>query len=195
MASIALFHSVLGVRPGIDAAAERLRADGHVVRVVDQYHGRVFDDYDEALAFAESIGYPALMSLAVDAVSDLPDGFVTIGYSIGGGMAEFVATQRPVSGVVMLSGAIPLAAMGAGPWPAGMPGQIHYAVGDLFRSQDEIDGVVAEAHDAGAEVGVFDYPGNGHLFTDASLPAEYDAVQTEVLWERVLAFDPLRRKM
>jgi dienelactone hydrolase len=145
------------------------------------------------LAFAESIGYPALMKLAVDAVSDLPDGFVTAGFSNGGGMAEFVATQRPVSGVVMLSGAIPLAAMGAGSWPTGMPGQIHYAAHDPFRSQDQIDGVVAEARDAGAEVAVFDYPGSGHLFTDASLPSEYDAVQTEVLWERVLAFEPLRR--
>lgn len=193
MASIALFHSVLGVRPGIESAAERLRAAGHTVRIVDQYNGRVFDAYDEAMAFAESIGYPALMKLAVDAVSDLPDGFVTAGFSNGGGMAEFVATRRPVSGVVMLSGAIPLAAMSAGPWPAGMPGQIHYAVGDPFRSQDEVDGVVAEARDVGAEVSVFDYPGNGHLFTDATLPAEYDAIQTEVLWERVLAFDPLQQ--
>ena len=39
---------------------------------------------------------------------------------------------------------------------------------------------------AGAEV--FDYPGRGHLFTDPSLPDEYDAAAAELLWERVLAF-------
>src|ERR1700712_3413786 len=86
MTSIALFHSVLGVRPGIHAAAERLRAAGHDVRVVDQYDGRVFDDYQQASTFAGSIGYPALMGRAVEAVADLPDGFVAAGLSNGGGM-------------------------------------------------------------------------------------------------------------
>jgi len=52
MTRIALFHSVLGLRPGVEAAAEVLRAAGHQVRVVDQYDGRVFSDYSEADAFA-----------------------------------------------------------------------------------------------------------------------------------------------
>src|SRR5512135_3673085 len=54
MTQIALFHSVLGVRAGVHDAAERLRAAGHDVRVVDQYGGRVFDDYRQAGAYAES---------------------------------------------------------------------------------------------------------------------------------------------
>ena len=95
MTQIALFHSVLGVRPGVIDAAERLRAAGHEVEVVDQYGGRVFDDYDEASAHAETIGYPVLMDRAVAAVEHLRDGFVAAGFSNGGGMAEYVATQRP----------------------------------------------------------------------------------------------------
>jgi dienelactone hydrolase len=59
MSTIALFHSVLGVRSGIRVAADRLRAAGHDVLVVDQYDGRVFDDYGEAGEFAQSIGSPA----------------------------------------------------------------------------------------------------------------------------------------
>src|SRR5918997_1104856 len=43
MSHVALFHSVLGARPGMIEAAERLRAAGHEVKVVDQYDGRVFD--------------------------------------------------------------------------------------------------------------------------------------------------------
>lgn len=108
MTSIALFHSVLGVRQGVQDAADRFRQAGHNVRIIDQYGGRVFDDYEEASAFAESIGYPTLMQQAVDAVQDLPDGFVVAGFSNGGGMSEYVATQRPVSGVLMLSGALAL---------------------------------------------------------------------------------------
>src|SRR3954447_7853138 len=103
MTQIALFHSVLGVRPGVLDAADRLRAGGHAVGVVDQYDGRVFDDYEMASAFAEGIGYPALMQRALDEVEHLPDGFIAAGFSNGGGMAEFVAGNCPVSGVLMLS--------------------------------------------------------------------------------------------
>ena len=191
MTSIALFHSVLGVRHGVLDAADRLRSAGHEVRVVDQYEGRVFDDYPEASAFAGSIGYPALMERAAEAVADLPDGFVVAGFSNGGGMAEYVATQRSVSGVLMLSGALALDMIGVQRWPAGVPGQIHYTVGDPFRNQDGINAVLTAAREAAVDMDMFDYPGDGHLFTDASLPEEFEAAATEILWERVLAFSAL----
>lgn len=188
MADIALFHSVLGVRPGVVDAADRLRAAGHQVRVVDQYDGRVFDDYGEAGEFAEAIGYPALMSQAADAVAEVPDGFIAAGFSNGGGMSEYVATVRRVSGVLMLSGALPLGMIGVEAWPAGVPAQIHYTREDPFRRQEAIDSVISQVESAGGRVDVFDYPGAGHLFTDASLPAEYDGDAAELLWSRVLPF-------
>lgn len=188
MATIALFHSVLGVRPGICDAANRLRAEGHEVAVVDQYDGRVFNDYAEAGAFAESIGYPALMDLAVEAVQDLPDGFIAAGFSNGGGMAEYVATQRQVRGVLMLAGALDLAVIGVDTWPAGVPAQIHYTIDDPYRKQAEIDAVVAHVQAAGASVESFNYPGAGHLFTDQSMTSEYDEAAAELLWSRVISF-------
>lgn len=188
MTNIALFHSVLGVRPGISDAADRLRSDGHVVVVVDQYEGRAFDDYAEASGFAESIGFPRLMEIAEEAVARVPDGFIAAGFSNGGGMAEFVATRRAVSGVVMLSGALDLAMIGVTQWPRSVPAQIHYTVDDPFRSQDEINAVAALVDAAGANLEVFDYPGTGHLFTDASLPKEFDAQAADLLWSRVLRF-------
>jgi dienelactone hydrolase len=192
MATVALFHSALGVRVGVRDAADRLRTAGHAVLVVDQYDGRVFDDRDEARRFAESIGYPVLMQYAVNAVEQLPDGFVAAGFSNGGGMAEYVATSRPVSGVLMLSGALPLSSIGVSGWPTGVGAQIHYTVGDPFRRQEAIDAVTAAVRDAGGEIEVFDYPGNGHLFTDPSLPGEFDAAATEQLWRRVDQFLALR---
>lgn len=103
-----MFHSVLGARLGVQDAAERLRAAGHAVEVVDQYEGRVFDDYSDAATYAESLGYPALMERAAAAVEHLPGGFIAAGFSNGGGMSEYVATRRDVAGVLMLSGALPL---------------------------------------------------------------------------------------
>ncbi len=188
MADIALFHSVLGVRPGVRDAAERLRAAGHAVTIVDQYDGRVFDDYDAAAAHAEAIGYPILMQRALDGVAKLPDGFVAAGFSNGGGMAEYVAIQRRVAGAVLLSGALSLEMLGVKAWPAGVPVQIHYTLDDRFRRQEWIDSLVAKIEAAGALVEVFDYPGSGHLFTDASLPKEHDPRAAGLLWKRVLAF-------
>ena len=191
MTQIALFHSVLGLRPGIHDAAARLREAGHDVLVVDQYEGRVFDAYEEAGAFAEGLGYPELMRRALEAVAGLDDGFVAAGFSNGGGMAEFVATQRRVGGVVMVSGTLPLAMLGVEAWPAGVPAQVHATTGDPLRNQEWHDAVTAAVRAAGAPLEVFDYAGAGHLFTDASLPDEFDAEATEAFFGHLLAFGPL----
>lgn len=188
MSNIALFHSVLGVRPGITDAAERLTAAGHDVTVVDQYDGRVFDDYETASTFAEEIGYPALMDAAARAVAGLPDGFIAMGFSNGGGMAEHVAVQRDLSGVVMIAGALGLDLLGADAWPKGVPAQIHYSVDDPFRNQDWIDSVIDAIRRSGSAVDMYDYSGDGHLFTDSSLPGEYHPANAQTLWRRVIEF-------
>lgn len=189
MPKIALFHSVLGVRAGVHDAAARLSGAGHDVRVVDQYDGRSFDDYVEADRFARSLGYPHLMQRALDAVADLEDGFVAMGFSNGGGMSEFVATQRKVAGVVMVAGALPLAMLGVDAWPAGTAAQVHYTREDPFRNEEWLEAVEGSVRTAGAPLESFtDYPGTGHLFTDTSLPQEYDAESAELAWGRILAF-------
>jgi len=193
MTRVALFHSVLGVRPGVRDAAVRLGAAGHAVTVVDQYDGRVFDDYDEAGAFAESVGYPELMRRAAAAVESLPAGFVAVGFSNGAGMAEYVATQRPVAGVVLVSGTLPLAMLGVDSWPVGVPAQIHYTEHDPFRRAEWVDAVADSVRAAGAPLERFDYPGRGHLFTDPSLPREYQPAEAARWWQRLLAFPPLGR--
>jgi dienelactone hydrolase len=190
MTTVALVPSVLGIRPGVLDAAERLRRDGHDVLVVDLFEGRTFDDYEPAMAFAEEeLGHAELMRRAREAVADLPDGFVAAGFSLGCVMAVHIATQRAVSGVLMIAGALPASALGADArWPAGVPAQTHATLGDPWREQDMIDQAALEVQAAGGTLEVFDYPGTGHLFTDASLRAEYDPVGTELLWSRVLPF-------
>src|SRR3954469_2959601 len=152
MADVALFHPSFGVRPGVLDAAERLRRAGHQVLVVDQYDGLTFDDYDEADRYVEQLGFPELMRRALVAVQDLPDGFIVAGFSNGGGMAEYVATQRRCSGALLISGALPVAMLGATGWPRGLPAQIHYTVGDPRRRQEWLDQLVSEIDAAGAAV-------------------------------------------
>ena len=190
MTTVALFHSVLGVRQGVLDAAERLRQDGHDVLVVDLFDGRTFDDYPPAMDFAwKEIGQEELMERAVEAVSDLSDGFMPAGFSLGCVLAVHLATQRTVSGILMIAGAIPVSAFGADVrWPAGVPAQTHSTLADPWREQEELDQTIHDVEAGGGSIEVFDYPGSGHLFTDPSLPAEYDPVATETFWSRALPF-------
>lgn len=187
MTTIALFHSVLGVRQGVLDAADLLRSHGHDVHVVDQYDGLVFDDYEPAMAHMEAIGFPTLMAAALDATRSLPEPLVTMGFSNGGGMAEYVAANRPgVVGVVLLAGALDPQYIGAA-WPPGVPAQVHTTVDDPWRD-DGIAAVAAAVKAAGAEAEVYDYPGAGHLFTDASKADEYQPAEAELMWSRVVDF-------
>lgn len=194
MTRIALFHSVLGVRPGVLAAAEVFRSAGHQVQVVDQYAGRVFDDYAEADTYTAGIGYPALMQLALDGVADLALPFVAAGFSNGGGMAEFVATSLGgsaggVAGCLQFSGALPLALLGSPGWPAATPVQLHYSTNDPFRNEEWVVAYLDDVRESGSALETFlDYPIAGHLFTDESMSDEYDAASANLLLHRALGF-------
>lgn len=188
MAVVALFHSVLGIRAGVEDAAHRLRADGHEVRVVDQYDGRSFDDYAAGSEHVESVGYPKLMQTALDATADLPEGFVVAGFSNGAGMAEHVALHRRVGAALLFSGALPLPFLGASVWPAHVPVQLHYAVSDPHRNQEWVDQFLGAVRASGARADHHEYAASGHLFTDPSRADEFDAEATEELWKHVRDF-------
>jgi dienelactone hydrolase len=128
-------------------------------------------------------------STSTASVADLPDGFVPAGFSLGCVLAVHVATQRKVSGVLMIAGAIPVSASGDDVrWPAGVPAQTHSTLADPWRDQEELDQTVRDVEAGSGTIEVFDYPGSGHLFTDPTLPDEYDPVITETFWSRALPF-------
>jgi dienelactone hydrolase len=188
MTSIALFHSVLGVRAGIEDAAARLTDAGHMVTVVDQCDGKSFDDYESAGAYAAAIGFPELTRRALESVAPLPDGFVVVGFSNGAGIATYVAVNRLISRAVLCSGALPLERIGATQSPAGVPAQLHYSAEDPFKASGSVESVMRSVTDAGATAEYFQYPGAGHLFTDNAIVNEFDPSATEQLWENVLRF-------
>src|SRR6185437_1266190 len=188
MADIVLFHSVLGPRTGVTDAADRLRTAGHTVHTPDLYRGEArFDEYDPAMAYQDSIGYRELLRRAADDVAPLPSELVYMGFSAGGAPAEWLAATRPGAlACILLHAALPLGVMGLETWPAIVPAQVHFMRDDPYRDQAEIDGMAADVRAAGALFELFEYAGAGHLFTDPSLPTEYDSAATETLWGRVL---------
>jgi len=197
MAQIMLFHSVLGVRQGVLDAASQLQAMGHTVTVPNLYaEGVVFNDYEEAMKHVEtSIGYAALIDRTREAARFLPQEMVYAGFSNGGVSAEYLAATRPgAQALILFASGMPLALYGqvegadVGAWPGSIPVQVHYTIDDPFRDGDEVAGFERDVLAAGAPFTLHDYPGGGHLFTDPTLPKEYDEAATELLWRRVEAF-------
>ncbi|GAB3595782.1 dienelactone hydrolase family protein [Angustibacter peucedani] len=190
MTQIVLFHSVLGLRPGMQDAADRLRADGHEVLVPDLYgDGLTFDEYEPAIAHWQASS-EVVDRRTLEAVADLPDGFVSGGFSAGGGSAVLAAMNRPVSGVLLFSGVFLPSWLGDDVrWPQGVPAQVHAMVDDPFSDGPEaFAGQRQEVEAAGGQVEIFEYPGAAHLFADPSLPAEFDAATADLMWSRVLGF-------
>ncbi|CAA9526179.1 MAG: hypothetical protein AVDCRST_MAG79-531 [uncultured Thermoleophilia bacterium] len=183
MADIVLFHSALGVRPGVHRFADGLRAAGHTVHVPDLYDGEVFDDLEPGTAKRDALGIPEIAQRAAAAVEELPAGLVYAGFSLGAAPAQLLAQTRPgARAAVLMHGALPAEAFGT-PWPSAVPLAVHGMVDDPWFEVDVARGLVAAARDAELHL----YPGSGHLFADPDLP-EHDAVAAATMRERVLTF-------
>ncbi len=189
MTEVLLFHHAQGVTSGIGAFADQLRAAGHTVHVPDLFDGRTFESIDDGMAFIKSQGFDALRERGVRAADDLPAGLVYGGFSFGEAIAQQLAQTRPgARGALLFYSCIPISGEWAfGPWPDGVPVQIHGADNDpIFVGEGDIDAareIVAEIPDAE----LFLYPSDQHYFADSSLPS-YDAEATALLMTRVLDF-------
>ena len=191
MAEIVLFHSALGLRPGLTAAADRLRAAGHTVHTPDYYDSEIFDDLDEGLQKRDALGYDEIVRKAQEAVSDLPSGLVFGGFSLGAIPAELLAASRPGAwGALLMHAAVPveeLGEFGVEHWPNGVPAQVHYAAEDPWVEAEEVDDLSKDVQQAGGTFEKHIYPGSGHLFADPDLP-EYDESSSETMWKRAIEF-------
>ena len=97
-------------------------------------------------------------------------------------------TRTGAAGALLFEACIPISGEWAfGPWPDGVPVQIHGMDADeFFAGEGDID-AAREIIDKVKDAELFVYPGDRHLFADSSLPS-YDAESAALLKERVLAF-------
>ena len=186
MAEVLLFHHVMGQTPGFFAFADELRQAGHTVHTPNLLDGRTFDSIGEGLAYVGEIGFGEVIGRGDQAASELPEGLVYGGFSLGVVPAQKLAQTRPgAKGALFFYSCVPMAEFGS--WPEGVPVQIHGADADpFFVDEGDIDAArELVASTDGAEL--FLYPGDQHYFADSSLPS-YDAAATVLLTQRVLAF-------
>jgi dienelactone hydrolase len=189
MAEVLIFHHAQGLTPGIHAFADELRAAGHTVHTPDLFDGRTFGSIDEGMAHVKETGFDELRQRGVHTADDLPAELVYAGFSFGETIAQELAQTRPgARGALLFYSCIPISGEWAfGPWPDGVPVQIHGMDNDpIFVGEGDVDAareIVEKVDDAE----LFLYPGDQHYFADSSLPS-YDPDATALLTRRVLEF-------
>jgi dienelactone hydrolase len=190
MTEILLFHHVQGRTPGLLTFADRLRADGHVVHTPDLFEGQTFASIPEGMYFAQRDGAPDWDAVADHVAASLPAGLVYAGFSFGAGQAQRLAQLRAgARGALLFDSCYPISGEWAfGPWPQGVPVQVHGMDHDPFFTEEGGDlDAARELVATVEEAELFLYPGEQHLFADSSL-ASYDEAAATLLTERVLAF-------
>jgi dienelactone hydrolase len=191
MAEVVLFHHVQGLTEGVRELAEALRAGGHTVHTPDLYDGKQLSTIEDGLAQAREIGDEVLEERTSKALAELPADLVYAGVSFGVGTAQRLAQTRPgARGALLYEACLPVSGEWAvGPWPVGLPVQVHGMDQDpFFGLEGDLDAARELVATAGPETAeLFVYPGDRHLFTDSSLPS-YDADATALVIERSRAF-------
>jgi dienelactone hydrolase len=188
MTDVVLFHHLQGLTPGVVALADRWRAAGHTVHTPDLFDGRTFASIQEGAAYTRSEGAPDFDAVADQVVSELPSELVYVGISFGVMQAQRLAqTRTGALGAVLLESCLPVSGEWAiGPWPDGVPVQVHGAEGDAFFADEGDLDAARELVDSVSDGALHLYPGDRHLFEDSSLPS-YDAEATALVDERVRA--------
>jgi len=134
MAEVVLFHHLQGLTEGVRAFAGELRAGGHTVHTPDLFDGQRPASIDDGAKLVESIGDEVLAERADQAVAGLPENLVYGGFSFGVISAQRLAQTRPgARGALLYEACLPISGEWAiGPWPDGVPVQIHGMDKDPF---------------------------------------------------------------
>ena len=187
MADVVLFHHVQGLTDGMRAFADELRAGGHTVHTPDLLDGELPPTVEAGIARVQSLGDEVLGERAQRVVADLPAELVYAGFSWGAATAQRFAQLRPgARGALLYESCIPLTGDWAfGPWPDGLPVQIHGMDQDpIFALEGDLDAARGLVETVGPDLAeLFVYPGDRHLFLDSSLPS-YDAGATALVLQR-----------
>lgn len=187
MADVVLFHHVQGLTDGVRAFAEELRAGGRTVHTPDLFAGERPATIDEGVGYVQSISDEVFAGRVADALAPLPADLVYAGFSWGAATAQRLAQTRPgARGALLYEACVPLTGDWAfGPWPDGVPVQIHGKDSDpFFALEGDLDAARELVATVGAGVAeLFVYEGDQHLFTDSSLPS-YDAAAATLVVER-----------
>jgi carboxymethylenebutenolidase len=191
--AIVVVHEWWGLNDQIRAVARRLSSQGYLAIVPDLYHGKVADDPMKAhelmrgLEETEALG---TLEAAVAWVRAQPRAakskLGTIGFCMGGGLAQDLALQDPgVVAAVMFYGTPQTDSEKVAKLKGAL--QAHFGELDEGIPMKRVEEFRAALQKAGRSAEVYTYPGAGHAFMHEGLPS-YRPDAARQAWARTLAF-------
>ena len=200
---VVVVHEWWGLVDHIVDVCDRFSAEGFTALAPDLYHGTTVPTRapDEAAAAELGLDLDRAardLSGAADFLQAHPAvrgrGVGVVGFSMGAGLAMWLATLRPdaVRAVVPFYGIAPA---GREPDWSAVAASVegHYAERDDRASPDAVAAFEDRLRDLGKEVRVFTYPGTGHAFFHDTRSEVYDEDAARQAWVRTLEF--LRAKL
>ena len=190
MAEVVLFHHVQGLTDGVRAFAEELSSGGHTVHTPDLFDGTRLATIDEGLAHTGASGTRCSASAPTGQWPTCPRAWCMPVSPTVPARRSGSPRPGPARGALLYESCMPITGEWAfGPWPDGVPVQIHGMDKDpFFALGGDIDAARELVETVGSELAeLFVYPGDRHLFTDSSLPS-YDADAAALAVQRSRAF-------
>ena len=182
MATVLLFHSILGLRAAEREIASCFEHGGHRVILPDLFDGRTVESYEAGFALKDRIGDDAILARAAAAIAAAPKTAVLSGVSFGAFLVGRFWGNRPeTAGALLFAGVAPWMT----PRRFGFPVAAHVARPDPFDDEAVFENWEQEAGDVA--LALHRYDGVGHYFLDRSLP-DYDETAAEACLERCLIF-------
>jgi len=189
---ILVVHENRGLNPHIEDIARRLAVDGFIAFAPDALTplGGYPGDEDKARELFPKLDQTKSRKdfiAAVDFLEKLPEGngkVGVVGFCYGGGIANYLATQRPeLAAAVPFYGAQPAAEEAA---KIKAPLLIHYAgADDRINTGWPAYETVLKANHVAYEA--FIYPGVQHGFNNDTTP-RYDEAAAKLAWQRTVDF-------
>ncbi len=181
-----------GLVPHIQDVVERFAEEDYVTLAPDLYHGKTTTEPDEAGKL--------MMSMKMDqAARDMRGAYDylkqheactgkigSVGFCMGGGLALYLATLRPIDACVSYYGVL----AGVQPDLKQLAGPVlgHYAENDGWASPNVARALEKQIRGAGKQAEFRIYPGTQHAFFNDTRPEVYHAAAAKQSWERTLAF-------
>jgi len=178
MATIIIFHSVLGLRSIEQSTAAWLRGSGHDVLTPDLFAGRTAPTPNDGFVIMDDIGWDTIRDRARAVLATVPSTAVLMGFSMGAGVISSIwPERRDASAVILVHGLADIP-------PDLNPNtrvQAHVADPDPFVHASQLEGWKRADPEA---VQLFRYSGLQHFFTDPSLD-EFDGLGAKQVWDRI----------
>lgn len=189
---VLVLHPWWGLNVFFKGFCERLAAEGFVAGAPDLYNGVVAETIQDAQTLADAMDGKAALMRIVGTAEYLKQheavrgrGLGVIGFSMGAYWATRLAALYPqeLSAIVLYYGA------GWGEFSASRAAfQGHFAPGDPWQPDDEVDALEKTLREAGREVSFYRYEGAGHWFMEDNRSDDYHPTAAAQAWQRTAAF-------